>query len=132
MVLSRACEYAIQAVLYLAREKSDSYVSIKEIAEKTNISFHFLGKILQKLTQQEILNSYKGPNGGVILAKPAKEITLWDVVAAIDGVDLCTKCVVGFPRCDEQHHCDLHYRWVQIRQDICDMLSEKSIADLID
>lgn len=65
------------------------------------------------------------------MARPAQEITLWDVVAAIDGEDLRTKCVVGFPQCNEIHHCDLHYRWVQIRQDIYEMLSAKSIADLI-
>lgn len=132
MILSRACEYAMQAVLYLARQQRDSYISIKEIAEKNDISFHFLVKILQKLTQQGILNSYKGPRGGVSLAKPAREITPWDIVAAIDGVDFCQKCVVGFPECDEHHPCDLHYKWAKIRQEICDMLSEKSIAELID
>jgi len=132
MIFSRACEYAIQAVLYLARQKNDSFVSIKEIADKTDISFHFLGKILQKLTQQGLLNSYKGPRGGVSLAKPAQKITPLDIVEAIDGLDFCYKCVVGLPECNEQHPCDLHYKWSQIRQDICDMLSGKSIAELID
>jgi len=132
MILSRACEYAIQAVLYLARQKNDSYISIKVIADKNDISFHFLGKILQKLTQKGILTSYKGPRGGVCLAKSAHQITPWDIVAAIDGLDFCRKCVVGFPECNEQNPCDLHYKWAHIRQNICDMLSEKSIAELID
>lgn len=132
MLLSRACEYALQAVLYLAKQNKNTYVSIKEIAEKSDISFHFLGKILQRLTQQGILNSYKGPRGGVCLARPARKITPWDIVAAIDGVSFCRKCVVGFPECDEKNPCDMHEKWVKIRQEICDMLSEKSIAELID
>jgi len=53
MLLSRSCEYAIQAVLYLAENREQRFISIKEIAEKNDISFHFLGKILQSLTTEQ-------------------------------------------------------------------------------
>ncbi|MDZ7265018.1 MAG: Rrf2 family transcriptional regulator [candidate division KSB1 bacterium] len=132
MLFSHACQYAMQAVLYLARQQSDSYVSIKEIAEKNNISFHFLVKILQKLTQQGILISYKGPKGGVSLAKPADQITPLEIVDAIDGLSFCNMCILGMPGCDEHHPCDLHHKWSRIREEIYEMLSEKSIAELID
>jgi len=59
MVLSKACIYGIQAAIYVASVKDVGYVSIQEISEKLNISFHFLTKVLQQLTQAGILNSYR-------------------------------------------------------------------------
>jgi len=132
MLLSRACEYAIQAVLYLAENHGKRYVPIKEISEKKDISFHFLGKILQVLTQHGILISSKGPKGGVHLAKDPDEINLLEIVDAIDGLDfLTTKCIIGTPGCDSNHPCALHEQWGPIRKQIYDMFSSKSIAQLI-
>ena len=132
MLLSKSCEYAIQAVLYLAKHYDTPYVSIKEIAEKNDISFHFLGKILQTLTKKGLLISYKGPKGGVSLAKSPKEITLLDVVDAIDGLEfLKSKCVIGLPNCGDGKPCALHDKWGPIRENIYKMFADKSIAQLI-
>lgn len=132
MLFSRACEYAIQTVLYLTEHHDDKYISIKAIAENNDLSFHFLGKILQKLTQKGLLLSYKGPNGGVKLAKPPEEITLLQIVDAIDGLDFCsTECIVGMPKCDVNNPCALHHRWNEIRGDIYDMLSYKNLSQLV-
>jgi len=133
MLLSKSCEYAIQASLYLAKNYETPYVPIKEIAEKSNISFHFLGKILQTLTKKGLLISYKGPNGGVSLAKSPEEITLLDVVKAIDGLEfLMSKCVVGLPNCGDGKPCALHDKWSPIREDIYKMFAGKNIAQLIE
>ena len=85
MLLSKSCEYAIQAVLYLAKHYDTPYVSIKEIAEKNDISFHFLGKILQTLTKKGLLISYKRPKCRMSLAKSPKKITLFVLVKNIEG-----------------------------------------------
>ena len=131
MLLSHTCEYGIQAVLYLAKHHDVPYISVKEIAEKHNISFHFLGKILQKLTQKGLLTSYKGPRGGISLARSPQELTVLQVVEAIDGVEFLQKCVVGMPSCGGDHPCALHDKWSIIRQEIYAMLADKSIAQLI-
>jgi Rrf2 family protein len=131
MLLSRACEYAIRAVLYLAKHQDVSYVSVKEISEHTDVSFHFLGKILQTLTQKGLLISYKGPKGGIQLAKPPDEITVLQVVEAIDGLNVLKQCVLGLPNCGEGKPCALHDQWGPIRAEICDMFQGKSIAQLL-
>jgi len=131
MLLSRACEYGIQAVLYLAKHHEGSYISIREIAAKNHISFHFLGKILQRLTQKGLLISYKGPKGGVSLARSPQEITVLQVVEAIDGLAFRRKCIVGMPCCDQNHPCAFHEKWSKIRKEFGDMLDDKSIAQLI-
>ncbi len=131
MLLSRACEYAIQAVLYLSEQNTKTYVSIHEIAEKNDIPFHFLGKILQTLTHKNLLISSKGPKGGVCLVKTPEEITLLDIVEAIDGLEfLHSKCIVGLSTCKGKKICALHDRWGIIRKDIYQMFAEKNIAQL--
>ena len=133
MLLSRACELAIQAVLYLAKHDGKRYIPIKEISENNHISFHFLSKILQKLTKHGILTSSKGPNGGVHLSKDPNEITLLEIVDAIDGLDFLTnKCIIGTPGCNSNNPCALHHKWGPIRNMIFEMFANESIAQLIE
>jgi len=131
MLLSRACEYAVRAVLYLAKHQDVAYVSVKEIAEHTDVSFHFLGKILQSLTQKGLLVSYKGPKGGIQLARSSDEITVLQVVEAVDGLGVLRQCVLGLPNCGEGKPCALHGQWGPIRAEIGDMFQGKSIAQLL-
>lgn len=67
LIFSREAEYAIQALIYLAKKESNKWVSIKEISNNLQIPQHFLGKIFQKLAQKRLLNSRKGVVGGFIL-----------------------------------------------------------------
>ena len=132
MFLSRSCEYAIQAVLYLAKHNDIPYISIKVISDEYNISFHFLGKILQTLTKKGILTSYKGPKGGVSLAKLPEEILLIDIIEAIDGLKFFkSKCAVGIPICQRDEFCLLHEQWNSIQDNIYNMFADKNIAQLI-
>ncbi len=85
LIFSRQCEYALQAVLYLALKPSGEMTSIKELTRALGIPYHFLGKILQDLTRKGLLASHKGPTGGFALDMPAKDITLFHVVDAVDG-----------------------------------------------
>jgi Rrf2 family protein len=132
MLFSKSCEHAIRAVLYLAENRDTSFISIREIAEKSNISFHFLGKIVQILTKKGILNSYKGPNGGVSLARSPDEITLLQVVEAIDATNFSMDgCAMGTSHCDPDNPCVLHDNWSMVRKQIWEMLAVKSLMELV-
>ena len=74
--LSKTCTYGILAALYVASKDENKFVSIREISEELNISFHFLTKILQILTHENIMTSYRGPRGGVALVKDINKITI--------------------------------------------------------
>ena len=97
IIFSRQCEYALQAILHLASQPRDSMTSIRELAAKLDIPYHFLAKILQSLATKGILNSQRGPAGGFALSKPPEEINLISVVEAIDGLAISNQCVLGFP-----------------------------------
>jgi len=130
IIFSRACEYGIQATLYIAT-KPDRRVGIKEIAAELNIPVHFLAKILQALSEKDVLKSYKGVHGGFTLQRSPEKIRLIDVVEAIDGLDFLESCVLGFPGCGTGKPCPVHDRWGAVRDQIRGMLSEDSLADLL-
>lgn len=130
LLFSRQCEYALQAVLYLALQRPGAMTSIKELTARLEIPYHYLGKILQDLKRRGLLESLKGPSGGFRLRRSAEEITLFQVVEAIDGEDLFQNCVLGFQECSARNPCPVHARWGTMRDEIRDMLVSKSIAQL--
>ena len=130
LIFSRQCEYALQAVLYLALKPEGVATPLKEMTGKLKIPYHFLGKILQRLAYKGILTSKKGPHGGFALGVPAKGITLFHVVEAIDGVGFMQNCVLGFPGCGTKNPCSVHDRWEVLRDGIYAMLVSRNIAQL--
>ncbi|HEX6982613.1 MAG TPA: Rrf2 family transcriptional regulator [Balneolaceae bacterium] len=132
MLLSKSCEYGLRATLYLASTEAGKFTSIREISDKLDISYHFLTKILQQLTAEGLLESFKGPNGGVRLAKPGKEIQLLEIVEAIDGNELFTECVLGLPGCGMKKPCAMHDKWMNHREGIKEMLESTTLSELAD
>ncbi|MDI6401243.1 Rrf2 family transcriptional regulator [Balneolaceae bacterium ANBcel3] len=130
-MLSKACTYGILASLYIAREsrKRDNYVPIGQMSEKLNISFHFLTKILQQLTSAGLLASMKGPKGGVRFKKPLHEITLLDIVIAIDGMELFQECLLGLPGCGDEEPCAVHNEWSKLREETYVLFKGKTLAE---
>lgn len=129
-MLSKSCEYGLRAMLYLASLNHDGYVSIGTISDELSISFPFLTKIFQKLNDAGLLTSQRGPKGGVALTKPADEVTLYEIVVAIDGDDLFTECVLGLPGCGHAEPCPLHDDWAQKRTYVERMFRNSTLAEL--
>lgn len=127
---SRQCEYALQAVLYLALKPRDEMTSIRELTTKLKMPYHFLAKILQNLTHKGFLNSYKGPKGGFSLKKSANDITIYNIIGAIDGDSFKHNCILGFPDCGGDIPCSVHEQWEKIREDINKMLISKNITEM--
>ena len=130
VLFSKQCEYALQAVTYLALKRDGEMTSIRELTKKLGIPYHFLGKILQDLTYKGLLVSQRGPTGGFRLGMPAKEITLFHIIEAIDGVAFMNNCVLGFPECSGKNPCAVHDKWGNIRETIYSMLVNKNISQI--
>lgn len=130
-VLSQTSKYSIRALLYIvSQHQTKEYTSIGEITKALDLSFHFLTKIFRQLTAKGILYSYRGPSGGVALAKPAKEIKLVDVVLALEGDDYFDNCLLGLPHCGSAKPCPVHDFWKDIKADIELHLTETNLAEL--
>ena len=131
MLFSKSCEYAIQALLYLAhREEEGQPVLLREISDSLNIPHHFLSKVLQQLTRDGILVSLRGVSGGFSLGRHGSEITLGDVAKAIDGEQFLGECMLGFPECADNNPCPVHVQWKRAKQIIFNIMSSKSVAQL--
>lgn len=133
MILSQSCMYGLRASLLLASNADSAegkYLPIQKISDELGVSFHFLTKILQVLTHAKILESYKGPNGGVRLARPAKSIHLIDVVKSLDGFETFEVCVLGLPGCGDDNPCPLHQQYGKTRDQLQKMFEKTSLAKL--
>lgn len=102
----------------------------REMAEVLRIPIHYLAKILEDLSRGGLLVSYKGIGGGFALGKPAKRISLLDVVEVLDGSEFMDNCALGFPGCSEAHPCPAHPSWKRIKKDIVNSILTKSLAEL--
>lgn len=135
MLLSKSCVYAIRAALLVSykqgqRSEERKYIPIREIADELGLSFHFLTKILQILTEKGIMNSFRGPNGGVVMARAADQIPLLDIITAIDGTELFTECALGLPGCGQRTPCPLHDTWASNRASLKQMFETATLASL--
>jgi Rrf2 family protein len=129
MEITREADYAIRCVFYLSG-RLDEVTMIDEIAREMSIPKSFLAKILQKLTRAGIVNSYRGVKGGFQLARAPKNITLLDVVEAIEGPVGMNICVLDTGQCDLSGTCCIHPVWVEIRKDFRKLLGKRDFASL--
>lgn len=130
ILFSRQCEYALQAITFLALKEKGTMTSIQELTGSLQIPRHFLAKILQDLTHTGLVVSQKGPSGGFALGLPAEEMTLFHIVEAIDGVQFMSECVFGFGDCTGKDPCAAHAEWDQLRNGIYRMLTGRNVAQM--
>lgn len=130
MIYSRACELGIQAMLYLAMMPEGRPALVRDIARDLEIPTPYLAKIMQSLSRARLVNSQKGPGGGLWLARPARQIRLVEVIAAIDTMVAFDRCVLGLAECSADNWCPVHPYWASIKQQILEMLETKTIGEL--
>ncbi len=130
-MFSKSCQYGLQGVLYIAvqNDKGISRVSLKEISDKQGMPYHFLSKILQQLVKEKILSSIKGANGGFSLNKDPNKLKLLDIVTIIDEDFMFDQCAFGLKECSDDQPCPIHHKYVFIREEIRNVLSERSITE---
>jgi len=130
MIYSRSAEYAIRAFVYLAGVPEGKYAMVKNIAEESDTPTHFLAKILQQLARKGFLRSSKGPTGGFTLRRPADEITVLEIVDAIDGLSEYQRCPAGMTECNDEAPCGMHESWKALRSSILEYMEDTTIADV--
>jgi Rrf2 family protein len=130
-LFSKSCTYGLRAVLFVVGKQGQRpFVPIHEIADHLGLSFHFLTKILQKLTEDGLMISYRGPKGGVTLAQPAREVSLMQIIESLDGPDLFTSCVLGLEGCGDRKPCPLHKRWTEERARLKKVFEGATLAEV--
>jgi Rrf2 family protein len=130
MQITRQADYAVRAVLYLAERDQTSRFATSEIARTQRIPVTFLAKIVAQLAAAGILRSTRGAHGGVALGRPADEISLLDIVEAIDGPMLLNECVADPTTCPLGEGCAVHRVWCQAQAELVERLGQTTFAQL--
>ncbi|GAB4539739.1 MAG: Rrf2 family transcriptional regulator [Thermodesulfovibrionia bacterium] len=117
MQINKETDYAIRCVLYLSGSNG-RVVMANEIARAKRIPRAFLAKILQKLTKRGLVKSFKGIKGGFQLSKRPKEISLLDVIEAIEGPVAMNRCAIDKRMCSLSNTCSIHPVWVKLRKEV--------------
>jgi Rrf2 family transcriptional regulator, iron-sulfur cluster assembly transcription factor len=128
-MLSQASGYAASALGFVARSESKS-VLVKDIAEATDIPAPYLAKIVQVLNKRGIVRTQRGIGGGVTLAKPPEEVSLFEVCAALDDPAVLNRCMLGTAICSDDRACPCHDFWKTNRAEFQDFLRRTTIADM--
>lgn len=130
-MLSLTCKTAIKAVIYLA-SKTDPVekAGIREIAGFIDASEHTVGKLLQTLVKEGVINSSKGPNGGFYITPKQKEKPIIYIVEAIDGKEVFKQCGLGLSKCSASHPCPIHNDYKNIRDSFELLCKNKKISEL--
>ncbi|MCC6287397.1 MAG: Rrf2 family transcriptional regulator [Chitinophagaceae bacterium] len=130
-MLSLTCKTAIKAVIYLAtKSKTGKKSGIIEISDFINASEHTVGKILQTLVKENIINSAKGPTGGFYISAKQKNQAMIKIINAIDGQKAFDECGLGLSKCSATHPCPIHTDYQVIKNQFKTMCQQKKIDDL--
>ncbi len=131
-MFSKACEYAIKSVIYIAQEAlAGRKTNVRQISEATDAPEAFVAKILQPLSKKGILISNKGKQGGFTVdLDKIEHIKIIDIILATDGEEIFTRCAFGLEKCSSEKPCPFHFTYKPIREGLKNSLSEISIYDM--
>lgn len=130
MKLSRESEYGLVGLVHLARRRPGTILKLREVAEAQGLPQLFLAKIFRKLTRYGVLTSYRGGKRGYALARPASEISVKEIMEAIEGADVFTRCVFWSNRCSDERPCLLHDLWKTIRPQLVESMARITLDDV--
>ena len=139
MMFSTKTEYGVRVIVELARRDSEEPVPLAEIAEREGLPLAYLEHLAAKLRRAGLIESRRGARGGYLLARPAAEITMAEVVEALEGTIAPIECITATAdgglvctrESDQGHVCTTKVLWARVRTSIVDTLANTTVSDLI-
>lgn len=131
-MISRTAEYALRAILFLARVEDRRPVPVDEIAEALGAPRNYLSKTLHELTRLGIVRSLRGPTGGFWLVADPETLTVARIAEAFDEERTSGMCLLGGRPCDSAHPCEAHQRWSSVAEAARAPLLRATVAQLVE
>lgn len=132
MRLSTRGHYGLKAMFDLAQNYGSGPISLKTVAERQNLSDHYLEQLFAMLRKAGLINSMRGAQGGYVLAREPSDIKVGDVIRALEGPIAPVYCVSEENPgvCDEADYCITRTVWARVRDGLADLLDSISLADM--
>lgn len=131
MQITRQADYALRAILYLASLEPSKRAATSHIAKEKEIPPSFLAKIISQLSIAGLIHTSRGARGGVALARPPEQISILEVVEAIDGPITLNECTLNAGSCPFGENCPLRPVWCEAQAELVERLRKTSFADVV-
>ena len=131
-LIKRNTGYGLRALLHMAAEGDGQAFTAEELAEAADTSTDFMHKIMRSLRDAGIVSSKPGPSGGFQFQQAPAEVSVFEVVNAIQGPLTVNQCVIGLDVCPRSVACPLRPTWLKVQRDIEEGLSETTLSDIVD
>lgn len=129
MQLTRAGEYAVKSLVFLATQDGDARVMASEVATSESIPVNFVRKILESLAKTGLVKSYRGAGGGFTLGRTPDAISIRQVIEAVEGPLALNQCLLP-SACEDMPHCPMSQVWMEAQSAVEDVLGRYSLADI--
>ena len=131
MQITRQADYALRAMLYLAKLEPAHRAATSQIAASKKIPPSFLAKIISQLSIAGLIHTSRGAHGGVTLARDPKDISVLEVVEAIDGPIALNECTLSPEGCPFSDDCPIHDLWCVTQAELIDKLRKTTFASFV-
>ncbi len=131
MQITRQADYALRAMLYLAQLEPTQRAATSQIADEQHIPPSFLAKIISQLSIAGLIHTSRGARGGVSLARTPEEITILEVVEAIDGPISLNECTHSAGSCPFGETCPLRPLWCETQAELVERLRKTNFAQFL-
>lgn len=128
--LTRKGDYAIRGMVYLAMQPADRMSMISEMSSDIDVSQTLLAKIFQNLGKVGLVKSSRGMGGGFALGRPAEEISLLEIVEAVEGPIVLNRCLLRKGVCDRDARCTVHPVWREVQEKMRNILGNVMLKQL--
>lgn len=130
VLFSRKAEIGIKALLYLSTKEIEEIIDVGTIANELKVPKLFAAKILQQLSRAKLIGSKKGKFGGFYKTEATMKTKIINIIEVLDGLDIFSKCLFGFPNCSNDEPCPVHSFWGEIRDKVFRMFNELTLEEL--
>ncbi|MCU7938429.1 MAG: Fe-S cluster assembly transcriptional regulator IscR [gamma proteobacterium symbiont of Bathyaustriella thionipta] len=131
MRLTTKGRYAVTAMLDLAIHYEQGPITLADISQRQEISLSYLEQLFSKLRKNELVNSARGPGGGYRLSRPAEDVAVAEIIAAVDETVDATRCKRK-GNCQHAERCLTHDLWCDLSDQIFDFLANISLGSLVE
>lgn len=125
-------EYALRAMAYMAQVDAGKFVLAKDMGRELGIPPNYLGKVLQALARNGLLDSLRGRHGGFCLTRPPKSIFLFEILSAVEPMKRYETCILGRKNCCDETACPIHFTWKEARDKVLTMFKKTPLTKLVE
>ena len=116
-------------MVFLAANHGERY-SVNRLHQVLNIPYKYLGRLMHKLTQANLVTVAQGKQGGYMLNVERTPIYLYQIIGVVEGLDNYDRCVLGFEACSDEYPCPMHHVWISFRGSLKELIYNTTLEDL--